>query len=61
MVGGKACARRANDNLPSALNPPKGRVLVIDDAQDTVEIIQRLLRYEGYDVTTASTGQEGVE
>jgi diguanylate cyclase (GGDEF)-like protein len=38
----------------------KGKVLVIDDAPDTLEIIQTLLRYEGYDVITALTGEEGV-
>ncbi len=38
----------------------KGRVLVVDDAPDTLEIIQKLLHYEGYDVTIASTGEEGV-
>jgi two-component system cell cycle response regulator len=39
----------------------KGKVLVVDDAPDTLEIIQKLLRYEGYDVTVASTGEEGVK
>jgi len=39
----------------------KGKVLVIDDAPDTLEIIQTLLCYEGYDVMTALTGEEGVK
>ena len=39
----------------------KGKVLVVDDAPDTLEIIQKLLRYEGYDVIVASTGEEGVK
>ena len=39
----------------------RGKVLVVDDAPDTLEIIQRLLHYEGYDVTIASTGEEGVK
>jgi two-component system cell cycle response regulator len=39
----------------------KGKVLIVDDAPDTVEIIQKLLRYEGYDVEMASTGEEGVK
>jgi diguanylate cyclase (GGDEF)-like protein len=39
----------------------KGKVLVVDDAPDTLEIIQKLLQYEGYDVTMASTGEEGVK
>jgi diguanylate cyclase (GGDEF)-like protein len=39
----------------------KGKVLVVDDAPDTLEIIQKLLLYEGYDVTVASTGEEGVK
>ena len=39
----------------------KGKVLIVDDAPDTLEIIQRLLRYDGYDVITASTGEAGVK
>jgi diguanylate cyclase (GGDEF)-like protein len=38
----------------------KGKVLIVDDAPDTLEIIQKLLRYEGYDIAMASTGEEGV-
>jgi len=34
--------------------------LIVDDVPDTREIIQKLLRYEGYDVITASTGEEGL-
>ena len=39
----------------------KGKVLIVDDAPDTLEIIQKLLHYEGYDVGVASTGEEGVK
>jgi len=39
----------------------KGKVLIVDDAPDTLEIIQKLLHYEGYDVVIASTGEEGVK
>lgn len=39
----------------------KGKALIVDDAPDTREIIQKLLSYEGYEVITASTGEEGVE
>ena len=49
---------------PSVHSPhslPRGKVLVVDDAPDTVEIIRKVLQYEGLDVTTASTGEEGVE
>lgn len=41
-------------------NPIKGKVLIVDDVPDTIEIIQKLLRYEGYEVLTAQTGEEGV-
>jgi two-component system cell cycle response regulator len=40
---------------------PKGKVLIIDDAPDTLEIIEKLLRFEGYDAITALTGEEGVK
>ena len=45
----------------SSPESPKGKVLIVDDAPDTIEIIQTLLRYEGYEVITASTGEEGVK
>ena len=44
----------------SSSRTPKGKVLIVDDALDTAEIIQTLLRYEGYEVLTAYTGEEGV-
>ncbi len=39
----------------------KGKVLIVDDAPDTLEIIEKLFHYEGYEVLIASTGEEGVE
>lgn len=39
----------------------KGKVLIVDDAADTLEIIRKLLHFEGYDVIVASTGEEGVK
>ncbi|MCX8119090.1 MAG: diguanylate cyclase [Desulfobacterota bacterium] len=44
----------------SPKNRVKGKVLIVDDSPDTLEIIQKLLRYEGYEVLTAATGEEGV-
>jgi diguanylate cyclase (GGDEF)-like protein len=46
-----------NQSTPKEI---KGKVLIVDDAPDTREIIQKLLRYEGYEVITASTGEEGL-
>ncbi len=40
---------------------PKGKVLIVDDAPDTVEIIKKLLVFEGYQVITTSTGEEGLK
>jgi diguanylate cyclase (GGDEF)-like protein len=45
----------------TALREVKGKVLIVDDAPDTLEIIQRLLHYEGFDVIIASSGEEGVK
>lgn len=39
----------------------KGKVLIVDDAPDTLEIIGKLLRFEGYQVLTAATGEEGIQ
>ena len=46
---------------PSILKGKKRKILVVDDEPDTLEIIQALLRVEGYEVIIASTGEEGVE
>ena len=46
---------------PSIHKGIKGKVLIVDDAPDTLDIIRTLLRYEGYEVITASTGEEGVK
>jgi diguanylate cyclase (GGDEF)-like protein len=46
---------------PSNLKNPKGKVLIVDDAPDTLEIIHKLLSYEGYEIILASTGEEGVK
>jgi diguanylate cyclase (GGDEF)-like protein len=45
---------------PTVDREVKGKVLIVDDAPDTLDIIQKLLHYEGYDVVIASTGEEGV-
>jgi diguanylate cyclase (GGDEF)-like protein len=46
---------------PFTPNPPKGKVLIVDDAPDTLDIIQKLLSFEGYEVILAATGEEGVK
>jgi two-component system, cell cycle response regulator len=46
---------------PSIHRGPKGKVLIVDDEPDTLEIIQALLLVEGYDVITALTGEDGVK
>jgi two-component system cell cycle response regulator len=46
---------------PTVRRDVKGKILIVDDAPDTLEIIQKLLYYEGYDVAMASTGEEGVK
>jgi len=45
----------------TARRDAKGKILIVDDAPDTLEIIRKLLHYEGYDVALASTGEEGVK
>ncbi len=46
---------------PSLFDGPQGKVLIVDDEPDTQDIIGRLLQFEGYDVFTASSGEEGVK
>jgi len=39
----------------------KGKVLIVDDEPDTLEILQALLSIEGYNIIIASTGEDGVK
>jgi CheY-like chemotaxis protein len=40
---------------------PQGKILVVDDDPDTVQILTDLLSSEGYDVVTAYTGKSALE
>jgi ActR/RegA family two-component response regulator len=40
--------------------PPKERILVVDDAPDTIEVLQRNLQAGGYQVHTAQSVEEAI-
>jgi diguanylate cyclase (GGDEF)-like protein len=40
---------------------PRGRILVVDDNQDNVEIIATRLRFRGYDMEEASDGKQALD
>ena len=46
---------------PSLLKSPKGKVLIVDDEPDTLEIIRKLLQFEGFEVLIAFSGEEGIK
>jgi len=41
-------------------SPPKHRVLVVEDEEKTADVLRLYLEHGGYDVTVASTGDEGL-
>jgi diguanylate cyclase (GGDEF)-like protein len=45
----------------SVPKPTKGKILIVDDAPDTLDIIKKLLSFEGYEVILSATGEEGVK
>lgn len=49
------------DSTIQKLPPSKGRVLVVDDEEDIVEVIGYNLSREGYNVDRAYTGEEALE
>jgi diguanylate cyclase (GGDEF)-like protein len=49
------------DAKVTAGSPPNGRILVVDDNQDNVEIICTRLRFRGYEVDAAADGKEALE
>ncbi|MFB3885249.1 MAG: diguanylate cyclase [Thermodesulfobacteriota bacterium] len=46
---------------PTLHSGRKGKILIVDDEPDTLEILQALLSIEGYQVIVAPTGEEGVK
>ena len=38
----------------------KTRLLIVDDEERIIKILSKILKEEGYDVLTASTGEDGV-
>jgi len=39
----------------------KGKILIVDDAVDTVELLKKRLRFEGYDTAEAYDGEEALK
>lgn len=39
----------------------RGRILVVDDSLDNLEVLSSHLRFRGYDVVTATNGEEAIE
>ena len=37
------------------------RILIIDDEPSIIEVLRKILQFEGYDVATATNGEEGLE
>src|SRR5215831_4873222 len=44
----------------SGSNQPSSRVLVIDDEENIIDLISLGLKYEGFEVEAAGTGEEGI-
>jgi CheY-like chemotaxis protein len=65
-ISGKAVRPRALEVVPAAtkvtgLRPPPVHILVIEDHDDTRDVLDMLLRTEGYEVTLAVDGQDGLD
>jgi two-component system, chemotaxis family, chemotaxis protein CheY len=65
-VNGNASERRTLAAQPilsrvNGVGPAPIHVLVIEDHDDTRDVLDVLLRTEGYDVTLAADGQDGVD
>src|SRR5258707_447488 len=58
---GKARSRRSSNGAPGAAAGAPIHVLVVEDHDDTREVLDTLLRTEGYEVTLAVDGVEAIE
>ncbi len=50
---------RARDNEPVTV--PEARILIVDDEPSIVELLAVSLKFQGFEVQTASTGAEGLD
>ena len=48
-------------NQPTGGTPPEPRLLVVDDEPNIRELLSASLRYAGFEVATATNGQEALE
>jgi DNA-binding response OmpR family regulator len=46
---------------PKATPGPRARILVVEDHEDSREMLRQFLLYEGYDVEVAADGRAGIE
>ena len=70
-ISGKGVRPPTLDDIPfvttlpgarlAGLRPPPVHILVIEDHDDTRDVLDMLLRTEGYEVTLAVDGQDGLE
>jgi DNA-binding response OmpR family regulator len=49
------------ENLPSQASETLGRVLVVEDDPTVAEVVERYLRREGFEVTSAADGRTGLD
>jgi two-component system response regulator AtoC len=47
--------------MPEAISAPKARILVVDDEEHVRRVLELMLSRQGYAVTTAANGTEGLE
>ncbi len=50
-----------SDQITAKVEQDAKRILVVDDEEDLVVMISKVLKYKGYEVITAYDGQEGLE
>src|SRR5207253_10837728 len=65
-LSGKAVRPHALEDAPpvtkvTGLRPPPVHILVIEDHDDTRDVLDMVLRTEGYEVTLAVDGQDGLD
>jgi CheY-like chemotaxis protein len=52
--------KRLDSQIDPIVHPPRQRILVVDDSQDTLDILETALKASGWDVITATNGVEAL-
>src|SRR5689334_7395097 len=61
LPGNAHAVRSLRADAPDVTETAEAKILVVDDEPNIVDVVSMALRYQGFDVASAATGQEALD